>query len=262
MSPTFPRRRSLSRLAALLLTAAAVGWSVPATARTDVQALLRRVDELWRGETSHAWMTMRVVTAHYERTMRLEAWSEGQDKSLVAIRAPEKDRGVATLRVENNIWNYLPRINRVTKIPPSMMMGSWMGSHFTNDDLVKESSYADDYDPELTYDGPRDGRDIYEITLVPKPDAPVVWGKVVMVIEKERLIPVVADYFDEDMEKARTLRFTDPTRFGERIVPARLVLQPADKPEESTEIVYESIEFDVPLLDNLFSLRRLRSGRL
>ena len=106
----------------------------------DVGELIRHIDRLWRGDTSHASMSMTVKTRRYERTMTMEAWSRGKDYSLVLIREPVKDRGIATLKVKDNIWNYLPKINRVTKVPSSMMSGSWMGSHFTNDDLVKEST--------------------------------------------------------------------------------------------------------------------------
>jgi outer membrane lipoprotein-sorting protein len=206
-------------------------------------------------------MTMVVRTERYERTLSLEAWSEGKEKSLVVIRAPKKDEGVATLKVEQNIWNFLPKINRVTKIPPSLMMGSWMGSHFTNDDLVKDSTFVDDYDAEMTFRGERDGRRLYEVTLLPKPDAPVVWGKVVMDIEQGTLIPLKADFYDEDQELARTMIYSQPKPMSGRLVPQRMELRPHDKPGESTVIMYDSLEFDVKLPKDLFSLQRLQSVR-
>jgi outer membrane lipoprotein-sorting protein len=193
--------------------------------------------------------------------MTMEAWSEGTEKSLVVIRAPKKDRGIATLKSGNRIWNYLPKIDRVTKIPPSMMMGSWMGSHFTNDDLVKESSYEQDYTSTITFSGQRDGRAIHEITSLPKPDAAVVWGKVVTVIEQENLLPLRAVYYDEEGALAREMVFSEPRRFGSRVIPSRLVLTPADKPREATTVIYEDIAFDVKLAENLFSLRALRGRR-
>lgn len=224
----------------------------------EVDELIRHIDRLWRGETSHAIMSMTVNTRRYERTMTMEAWSRGKDHSLVLIREPVKDRGIATLKVGENIWNYLPKINRVTKVPASMMGGSWMGSHFTNDDLVRESTFEDDYDSRITFEGERDGRRIYEMTSIPKPNAAVVWGKVVMLIEQETLAPFRARYYDEDGLLVRTLTFDKQQPIGNRIVPMRMSLQPEDKPEESTVILYKEIEFGVPLEASFFSLQNLK----
>jgi outer membrane lipoprotein-sorting protein len=250
----------LPLLLALALAAGAPTAVQAAEAPPDASALMRKVDELWRGRSSHAQMSMTVKTERYERTMTLEAWSEGKEKSLVKILAPKKDRGIATLKVERNIWNYLPKINRVTKIPPSMMMGSWMGSHFSNDDLVRESSFEDDYESTLTFSGERGGRRLYEVTSRPRPEAVVVWGKVVMEIEQDTLLPVRAVYYDEDGQVAREMRFEAPRTFDGRQLPTRLVLRPADKPSEFTRVVYEAIRFDIPLPADLFSLRGLRGS--
>lgn len=236
----------------------AAGW-----AKTPVDAveLMRLVDEMWRGKTSRAKMTMTVKTRRYERSMTLEAWSEGSEKSLIRILSPKKDRGIATLKVEKNIWNYLPKVNRVTKVPASMMMGSWMGSHFTNDDLVKESSFEKDYASEITFTGKRDGMDVYEVTSTPRLDAAVVWGKVVTIVSQTGLLPVKALYFDEEGKLTREMAFQEPTRFGQRTVPAVLLLTTLEKPEEFTAIRYETLEYDIALPDRLFSLSRLRSSR-
>jgi len=260
---TWSRNRAGGRLPSLLLALAlallpALAFPARASDLPDAKALMRKVDELWRGQSSQAQLTMTVKTARYERTMTMEAWSEGKDKSLVKILAPKKDRGIATLKVDKNIWNYLPKINRVTKIPPSMMMGSWMGSHFTNDDLVKESSYEDDYDSKLTFAGMRNGQRVYEITSTPKPEAVVVWGKVVTEIAQDTLLPIRAVYFDEDGKPARTMTFGDPKTFDGRRLPTRLVLLPEDKPGESTTVLYDAIRFDMKLRPDLFTLRGLQ----
>ncbi len=243
---------------ALMLPLLVAAW--PAQAK-DVGELIRHMDELWRGETSKATMTMTVKTRRYQRSMTMEAWSKGKDYSLVVIRKPVKDQGIATLKVKENIWNYLPKINRVTKVPSSMMSGSWMGSHFTNDDLVKESTYEDDFDSSISFEGKRDGRAIYEITSIPKPDAAVVWGKVVMELDQKTLAPYRALYYDEEGELVRTLRFDQNKTIGKRIVPMRMSLQPEDKPDESTVITYEAIDFGVPLNDSFFSLQSLKQRR-
>lgn len=227
----------------------------------EVDELIRHIDQLWRGETSRATMSMTVNTHRYERTMTMEAWSRDKDYSLVLIREPVKDRGIATLKVRDNIWNYLPKINRVTKVPASMMGGSWMGSHFTNDDLVQESTFEEDYDSTITFEGERDGRLIYELTSLVKPDAAVVWGRVVMLIEQGSLAPYEARYYDEDGVLIRTMTFDQHRQLGDRIVPMRMSLQPEDKPDESTVIVYHDIEFGVPLEESFFSLQTLRQLR-
>ena len=228
----------------------------------DADALMRHIDGLWRGNTSQATMTMTVTTRRYERAMTMQAWSRDKDYSLIVITDPVKDKGVATLKVAQNIWNYLPKINRVTKVPASMMAGSWMGSHFTNDDLVKESTFEDDYDSVISFDGERDGKAIVEITSMPKPDAAVVWGKVVMTLDPQTLAPYLAWYYDEEGVLIRTLVFDQWQQREDRTVPMRLSLKPEDKPGESTVITYHDIEFDVPLDDDFFSLKTLKRGRI
>jgi hypothetical protein len=237
-----------------------LAFSTSAQAIT-IDELIKHIDELWRGNTSQATMTMTVKTQRYQRNMTMEAWSRGKDYSLVVIREPVKDKGIATLKVKQNIWNYLPKIDRVTKVPSSMMSGSWMGSHFTNDDLVQESTFQDDYNSTISFQGSRNGKLIYEVTSVPKPNAAVVWGKVVMLIDQQTLAPFSNRYFDEDGTLVRTMTLDQPRRIDNRTVPMRMILQPQDKPGESTVVVYNDIQFDVPLESSFFSLQRLRSRR-
>ena len=227
----------------------------------DVDELIRHIDSLWRGETSHANMTMMVKTQRYQRTMTMEAWSRGNDYSLVSILNPIKDKGIATLKVKENIWNYLPKINRVTKVPSSMMSGSWMGSHFTNDDLVQESTFEDDYTSTITFEGLQKGRLIYELTSIPKENAAVVWGKVVMQIEQKTLAPYRGLYYDEEGILIRTMSFDQIKKIGLRSVPMRMTLQPEDKKDESTVILYNEIKFEVPLQSSFFSLQNLQRRR-
>ncbi|MDF1536272.1 MAG: outer membrane lipoprotein-sorting protein [bacterium] len=223
--------------------------SVAATA-TEI---LERVDDLWRGESSFAEMTMEVKTEHYERSMKLKAWSLGKDRSIIVITYPPKDRGVATLKVDKDIWNYLPRVNRVIRVPSSMMMANWMGSHFTNDDLVKESRMSEDYEAEVTFEGEREGTLIYELTLVPKPDAPVVWGRIEISVVQDTLTPVRALYYDEEGVLTRTMEFSDIRMMGEREIPAVMTLIPEDKPEERTVITYDSLDLNLDLDADFFS---------
>jgi outer membrane lipoprotein-sorting protein len=226
-----------------------------------VKEILDYVDRLWRGSTSEGQMEMEVVTAHWSRTMRMKVYTEGMERSLVRITYPAKEEGVATLKVENNIWNYLPKIKRVTKVPASMMLGSWMGSHFTNDDVVKDSQYVRDYNTKITFEGERDGLAVLELTLHPKPEAPVVWGKIVSTVRAEDYMPLSMTYFDEDGEEVRVFTFEEIKEMGGRILPTVLTIRPLDKPKEYTRVTYLEITFDVDLKPDLFSLRSLQKTR-
>ncbi len=220
--------------------------------------ILEEVDDLWRSQSSHSILSMRVKTRHYTRTVTMENWTKGKEKSLVRILSPRKEKDTATLKSGNNVYTYLPKTDRTIRLTSSMMMGSWMGSHFTNDDLVKESRLSEDYDPEIVFEGERDGRSIIEFGLIPKPDAPVVWGKIVFTITAQDHLPIVSQYFDEDMVLARTFTFSDIKEMGGRKVPALMHVVPTDKPEEFTEMVYQSIQFDLEIADSFFSLHQLR----
>lgn len=220
--------------------------------------ILDRVDDLFRGKSSKGRMTMTVVTKHWKRSLTMDWWSKGKDRSLIRILAPKKEQGTATLRVGNDVWNYLPKVKRVIKLPSSMMSGSWMGSHFTNDDLVKESRMADDFDFKISFQGQREGKEIIEITCIPKPDAAVVWGKVLVVVTAKDYMPIRTVYFDEDLNPARTMYFTKMGDLGGRRIPKVMKVIPHDKPGESTTVEYESMAFDIGLTDSVFSLRTLK----
>jgi hypothetical protein len=220
--------------------------------------ILRYVDDLWRGESSNAVITMHVKTAHYTRSMKMDAWSKGKEKSLVRIVSPLKEKGTATLKSSNNIFSYLPRTDRTIRLTSGMMMGSWMGSHFTNDDLVKDSRREDDFVSTISFEGQRNGRSILEFTLIPKPDAAVVWGKVVLEIRAKDYIPLTEIYYDEDMEVTRTITFSDLRQLGGMLRPAIMRVVPADKPDEFTELIYEKLELNIDVKDSFFSISNLK----
>ena len=241
-------------LAAVLLAAPAPAAADEASARE----ILDRVDDLFRGDASHGEMTMTITTAHWQRTLAVEFWSRGQDKSLTRILAPKKEKGTASLRVGTEMWNYLPKVKRVIKVPSSMMSASWMGSHFTNNDVVKRNRMAEDYSFEQTFAGERGGEQVIEVTCVPHPDAAVVWGQVEVVVRRDDLLPLAVRYYDERLELARTMAFSDVADLGGRQLPTRMTVVPADEPEESTVVEYRTIDFDPELDDDLFSLRSLQ----
>lgn len=239
-------------LAVVMITATASAAGITA------KELLRRVDDLWRGESSYSEMTMEVVTANWQRSLSMKGWSLGKERSLIVITYPPRERGVATLKIDEDIWNYLPRVNRTIKVPTSMMMAGWMGSHFTNDDLVKESRLSEDYLYEITFQGERDGREIYELTLTPRPDAPVVWGRIVMTIGTDDLMPIKGLYYDEDGNLARTMTFSSVKKLAGRLVPSVMTLVPADEPDEKTVITYARLQLGLKLDSDFFSRRTLQ----
>lgn len=241
--------RHLGVLVALLLGGAA-------SAEDEVERLLRASDDLARGSSSIAVMEMQVKTAQYERTMKMQAWSKGTDRTLVRLLEPAKDAGVSTLKVGENLWNYLPKVDRTMKVPAGMMSGAWMGSHFTNDDLVRESRLSEDFTWTVD-ERPAGGKGQWVITLVPRPDAPVVWGKVVARIGADEL-PIDTLYYDEKGALVRTMRFEDVKEFDGRRIPARFRLEPADKSGEFTEMRYLSLDVDADVADALFTLQALK----
>ncbi len=241
----------------LLLLLGATSPAVSVTDEQRVYEIVDQVDQLLRGDSSQGTITMQIVTENWQRSLTMQVWSQGTENSLVRIEKPRKEAGTATLKVGNNIWNYLPKVSRTIKIPTSMMMASWMGSHFTNDDLVKESSMSRDYFLTISYEGERNGSSVYEFTLIPKPDAAVVWGKLELEVRQDDLMPTWHRYYDEDGTLIRELTFSEYTLMGGRRVPTRLVMQPYDKPGEQTVIIYDDLVFDIPIQADTFSLRNL-----
>jgi hypothetical protein len=246
-------RWALSLISVLLFAAPLQGQ----TARE----ILEEVDQLLRGDASRGLVSMEITTEHWSRSLEMEVWSLGTEHSLVRVRAPAREAGTATLKAGEEVWNYLPRVDRTIKVPASLMMGSWMGSHFTNDDLVKESSIVDDYEFEISFEGERDGVEVWEFTLIPLPEAPVVWGSVVEQVRKSDMMPTWVRYNDEDGDLVRTIEFRGYVTMSGRLVPATMDVIPADKPEERTTLIYHELDFDVDLDEDFFSLRNLRARR-
>lgn len=224
-----------------------------------VKALLDQIDDLHRGDSSHGLMQMKVQTKHWTRSMAMETWSLGEKRSLVRILEPKKERGTATLKVEDDLFTYLAKTGRTIKITGAMMGGSWMGSHFTNDDLVKGTRLADDFETSVK-DGPlTDGEATYALTLVAKPDAAVVWGKIEIIVRKSDLMPARETFYDEDGAALRLLEFSEYRTVEDRSFPVRMRMTPLDKPGEFTEIRYAKMEFNAGLTPDFFSLQRLKS---
>ena len=222
------------------------------------EKILNNVDDLYRSNASHSILTLSVTTVNWQRTLTLEQWSKGEDKSLIKVLKPKKEKGLATLRVDKNVWNFLPKVKRVVKIPSSMMSSSWMGSHFTNDDLVKQSRMAEDYTFSITFEGMKDGKEIIEVTCLPNKEAAVVWGKVEVVVYADDYLPLRMIYYDEDLLLSRTLEFTNIEMMDGKMIPTMMNMIPTDEPGESTTVKWEEVKFDVTIDDDFFSLRKLQ----
>ncbi len=252
---------AIAVVAPMMVVSATASGPAPAAPQQSPAEIIDQVDRLMRGESSHGMATMEIVTEHWSRAITMEVWSLGTDYSLVRVSAPAKEAGTATLKANRDIWNYLPKVDRTVKIPASMMSGSWMGSHFTNDDLIKDRRLIDDYDIEIAFEGERDGETVWEFTLTPREDAPVVWGHIEYLIRQHDLMPLSARFFDEDGGLSRTMEFTDFKDMGGRLVPALMTMHPADKPGETTSMRYSNLEFDVDIDEDFFSLQTLRRRR-
>lgn len=220
----------------------------------DLQKLVRKVEEQYMGLSSKSRMAMSIRSEHWERSLVMDAWSLGRDHFLVRIVEPAKERDVATLKVDNEVWNYLPKVDRVIKVPPSMMGGSWMGSHITNDDLVKANHIDEDYTLRLHME--TDSHFVVE--CLPKPEAAVVWGKIVYRIRKDPRVPEQVDYYDEAMVHVRAILFDDVQTVSGRTVPLKLTVRPQEKPDEFTVMHYRDLVYDLDLDETFFSLRSLK----
>jgi hypothetical protein len=225
----------------------------------DIREVIRKIDEMYRSRSSAAALEMEIVTPHWQRTLKMRVWSEGMDKTFVRIEEPLKEKGVATLRIGNDMWNYLPKTDKVIKVPPSMMMSSWMGSDFTNDDLVKEYTFVDDYTFEpATVENPESG--VVYIKCTPREGVPVVWGSVLIEARESDAIPLRERYYDGTGRLMREMVFKDVGSLGGRVIPMTLELVSATKAGQHTVLRYTEASFDRPLDPAIFSLRNLRSG--
>jgi len=248
--------KRLARLAPLVLALASplVGTQGQAPSARDV---VDRAEKAIWGTTLQAGLTMTVTTPRWERTLELQVWIDRPRRSFIRILAPAKEAGIASLRIGSEMWNYLPTVERTIKIPPSMMMQPWMGSDFTNDDLVKESSVVEDYTHRITGSDTVAGVPVYVVESVPKPDATVVWGRLVYRVRKADFLPAREEFYDERGTLIRVLTFSDIRVLGGRTIPTKWEMRPVAKPGNATTMVMKSALFDVPIPTDVFTQRNL-----
>ena len=235
--------------------AAAHGASEP-----DATEIVRRAVDHWRGLSSYSDMTMVIHRPDWERSMTMRAWTKGDDRSLVRVTEPAKDRGNATLTDDDNMWTFSPKVNRVIKIPSSMMGQAWMGSDFSNKDITRADDIVDQYAHTLLATDTADGVTVYEIESVPYEDAAVVWGREVLSIREDNVV-VEHRFYDQDNLLVKSLVSLEIGEMGGRTIAIRQRMSKNDAPEEWTEIRVNSVEYDVELGDRLFTLSNLRNPR-
>ncbi len=225
----------------------------------SAKEIIKKADDKGRGLTSKGEMTLTIVRPDWSRTISLKSWSKGTEYSLIYITAPAKEKGQVFLKREKDMWNWVPTIERMIKIPPSMMMQSWMGSDYTNDDLVKESSIVVDYTHSLL--GKEVVRDLecYKIELIPLPDAPITWGKVITWITTNGFNQWKVEYYDEEMELVNVMNSYNIKRMGDREVPTRMEIEPANKKGNKTILEIKSMVYNQPIPDSFFSQQSMKS---
>lgn len=244
---------------AVLLSLLAVSVSAD-DASPDATSLVRAAVDHWRGLSSYSEMTMVIHRPDWERSMTMRAWTKGDERSLVRVVEPKKDRGNGTLTDDNNMWTFSPKVNRVIKIPSSMMGQSWMGSDFSNKDVARADDIVDEYQHSLLSTEEVDGRTVYEIVSVPHEEAAVVWGKEVLKIRDDHVV-LEHRFYDQDGELVKQLRTLEVGEMGGRTIALRQRMQKVDEPGEWTEIRMNAVEYGIDIPDRVFTLSNLRNPR-
>ncbi len=238
-----------------------VGSLLAGSAAAEVptaRELIRGNLNYMRGKTSVSTVEMTVHRPEWQRVSRIKVWTRGEQDSLFTLLAPPKDKGNGTLKLDKNMWTFNPKVNRVIQLPPSMMARAWMGSDFSNNDLAKSDSVIDDYVHTLTGVETLDGKDVYVIKSIPRPEAAVIWGMLTFKI-REDLIPIEEIFYDEDLAPVKILEFSRVEMLGDRLLPRVMKMYKAESPEEYTLVEYKSLAFDVVLKDRRFTLAALRN---
>jgi outer membrane lipoprotein-sorting protein len=239
----------------ILLLSFIIPFTIQSQSASDI---VRQTEEKMRGKTSTAVLIVSSIRATWKREMKIRAWIKGTNFSMLLIEAPARDKGIVFLKRNKEVWNWMPSIEKTIKLPPSMMSQSWMGTDFTNDDLVKESSLVSDYIHSFNGDTIIGNRSCYKILLIPRPEAAVVWGKLITCIEKERLVQLHAEFYDDENRLVNTMNGYDIKLMDGRLIPTRFEMIPADKKNQKTEMRYESIQFDKPIDDEFFTVDKMR----
>lgn len=252
--------RSSQQLLTLMIAFATTSMPLNANEFENARELVRAAMDHWRGTNSYSEMTMTIHRPDWQRSMSMRAWSEGDKLSLVRVTEPKKDAGNGTLLKDKDMWSYSPKINRIIKIPSSMMSQGWMGSDFSNKDISKSTEIMDQYTHRLIDQSSQDGFMVYTIEAIPHEDAAIVWGKEVLKI-REDFVLLEEQYWDQDGELIKVMQASDIVEMGGRSVARVLRMGKLETPDEWTEMTVSVIEFDLDLPNGLFTLSNLRNPR-
>lgn len=220
--------------------------------------IIKKAEDRLKGQSSKAEMTITIVRPKWTREMKMKTWSKGSDKGLILVTSPARDKGVTYLRIDKEVWNWVPAIERNIKLPPSMMNQSWMGTDFTNDDLVEQSSTINDYEHSVEGTETVAGRECYKIKLIPKPGTDVLWGKILMWIDKTEYMQLKIESYDEDMILVTRMIASDIRMLGGKMLPTKMEMIPVEKKGQKTVMTYQNIEFDQPIDDSFFSVANMK----
>ncbi|HCG7107153.1 TPA: outer membrane lipoprotein-sorting protein [Vibrio parahaemolyticus] len=223
--------------------------------------IVQKSDQAMRGKSSYSEATMEIVRPDWTRSMTMKSWTKGTELSLVLVTAPAKDKGSASLKRYREMWNWVPSIERVIKIAPSMLSQSWMGSDFTNDDLINQSSIVVDYQHALVGNDSFEGDKVWVIEATAKPDAPVVWNKVTLWISQSTYLQRKVEFYDEFDERVNVLTTYDVKELGGRKIATRMEMKPVDKPGNKTIFTTHQAQFDFDINDDFFSQQQMKSLR-
>ncbi len=224
----------------------------------DATEIIEKAEEKMRGESSRGEMQMKIIRPSWERTISFKTWSKGTEYSMTLVTAPAKEEGQTFLKRENELWQYDPTINRMIKLPPSMMSQGWMGSDFSNDDILKESSLSKDYNHKILAEETIEGTDVYKIELLPKEDAAVVWGKIIKWISKDEYLQLKSEYYDVDDYLIKTETASDIKTMDGRVIPTYFEIIPADEEGNKTVLIMEDTEFDIDIDNRFFSQQNMK----
>lgn len=227
----------------------------------DAREIIKNMDDKIQGDSNKSVMKMSIVRPKYTRTIEFKNWSLGRDYFMTYVTAPSKDKGMVSMKYKKEMWSYTPSINRMIKLPPSMMSQGWMGSDYTNDDLVKQSSIVNDYNHSIITQEEVDGRTCYKIQMIPNNEANVVWGKVITWVDIEKFINLKSEYYDEEEFLVRTELGKEIKDFDGRELPSVIDIIPAEEPENRTVITIVSIEFNVDIKESYFSQQNMKRVR-
>ncbi|MGA7722468.1 MAG: outer membrane lipoprotein-sorting protein [Ignavibacteriaceae bacterium] len=226
----------------------------------SAEEIIQKAENAVKGETAHGTIEMTIATSEFTRSLKMEAWWIGNDKALIVTKSPAMEAGNKTLKIGNEIWSYLRNTETTIKIPPSMMLQSWNGSDYTNDDLVHASNLTKDYYIKIIAVEKINNEDCWKIELTPKPDAPVVWGKVYYWVRHQVFLPSLIQYFDEKGTMVRYMVYSDIKTMHGRLMPSKWIMYNVKKPDHSTTMKVDDMNFDTKISDKIFSYQELERG--